>query len=233
MTKTKGKGRYLWIPLLLAVVVIMYVGVFVFLWQVRTAVENARERGILLDLLNSYSELVGEYEELTGNDIDRSAAEMYRLLDMIDRIEMIITELNNQETVRNTDFLNEPITVEVTREVTVLEKLTDFSCIEELEAFLKEDDTNERLFLRADNTGVAKLTGVCEERAFQLRDRAIAEGKRLETEILSYVECVRYSYDMSNVDGNDGHYINKAVIGNGVYYIEPSTDRIWLAYYLD
>jgi hypothetical protein len=111
----------------------------------------------------------------------------------------------------------------------------DWDSVDELRAWLEYDDVP--LVLTADGSGNIKFNGQCEDEAFQARDRAYDAGKRLDTEILSRAECVRYrEYLLGNVyllGPHDGHYLNKAVIGNEVWYVQASTDKIWKAYNLD
>jgi len=135
-----------------------------------------------------------------------------------------------------------PVEVEkiiyVDKEVEYVDKeLSPFSSVDELEQFLLGDDTDIHIFLTADSDGVVTYDGQCEDFAFQLRDRAKEIGKLLETETMTKAECVKYRQyideDISVLGANDGHYINKAVIGNEVWFVEPGNDRIWLAYYLD
>lgn len=106
--------------------------------------------------------------------------------------------------------------------------------MEELQAFLDNDDTNEvlRLVCRP-GTGLVELNNQCEDRAFNLRARASEIGKRLETESLTRTEYIKYYGDNGGLGVNDGHIINKAIIGNEIWFVEPSTDRVWLVYYLD
>ena len=112
---------------------------------------------------------------------------------------------------------------------------SDWESTEELKAWLEYDDAP--LILIADENGVVNFNGQCEDIAFQARDRAYDAGKRLDTEILTRQECITYQkYLPGNVyqlGVNDGHYLNKAVIGNEVWFVQADTDKIWLAWYLD
>ena len=113
-------------------------------------------------------------------------------------------------------------------------QLSDWESVEELNTFL--DLSIIRLvFISGDS-----FDGQCEDAAFALRDAAERQGKRLETEILTRAECYRYQehldipYEMIwALRQNDGHVICKAVIGNEIWFIEPSNDNYWLAYFLD
>jgi hypothetical protein len=117
--------------------------------------------------------------------------------------------------------------------VEVYKPLSDWDSLAELEAFLSQDTTDSHIYLIADENGVVKLTGNCEEVAFQLQGRAYEIGKRLDTEILTYAEYIKYCGTDGGMRINDGHYINKAVVGNEVWFVEPQSDKVWLAYYLD
>lgn len=107
------------------------------------------------------------------------------------------------------------------------DKEANWDSVEELKIFLEADDTDKCRWGE----------GQCEDVAFQLRDRAYEIGKRLETEIIDRYEFVEYqqylSGDVSNLGENDGHYICKAIIENSIYFVEPSNDKVWLAYDLD
>lgn len=126
---------------------------------------------------------------------------------------------------------------EIIIEKSVYKELSDWATLGELIDFLDEDDTDSRLILVANKDGVFKFNNQCEDVAFQLRGRAFNIGKRLETETLSRSESLKYAKhikgDVSGLGVNDGHLLVKAVVGNGVYFIEPSNDEVWLAYYLD
>jgi len=112
------------------------------------------------------------------------------------------------------------------------EKLHDWNSVEELKTFLEQDDTDRHINLIAGADGIIRFDGQCEDRAFQLRDRAEAIGKRLETEILDRNEY--YKWYRVWIPTNTYHVINKGVIGdNEWWYVEPSTDKIWLGVYLD
>ena len=112
---------------------------------------------------------------------------------------------------------------------------TDWQSVDELKAWLEYD--NAPLILKADASGVVKFNGRCEDVAFQARDRAYEVGKRLDTEIITRQETIKYqqylSGDVYKLGVNDGHYLNKAVVGNEVWFVQSDTDKIWLAYYLD
>lgn len=65
-----------------------------------------------------------------------------------------------------------------------------------------------------------------------MRAHAEAIGKRLETESLTRTEAIMY-FDMGHdLKAWDRHDICKARIGNEIWFIEPSTDLVFLAYYI-
>jgi hypothetical protein len=111
----------------------------------------------------------------------------------------------------------------------------DWESLGELKAWLAYDSTP--LVLLADKNGVINFNGQCEDVAFQARSRAYAVGKWLDTEILTRLECIQFdrylAFDPYEMGPNDGHYLNKAVIGNAIYYVDSGSDTVWLAYYLD
>ena len=78
-----------------------------------------------------------------------------------------------------------------------------FNSLEELQAWLAEDDTNQMEYCNEFN---------CIDFALQLQERALADGYILSTEVLP----VAY------------HWANIAVIGDVYYIIEPQDDRILL-----
>lgn len=130
------------------------------------------------------------------------------------------------------------IVEEVIKEIVVVEEvyrsLSDWLSIEELDDFLRTDNINDIRILVANQDGIINLNGQCEDFAFQLRERAESIGKRLDTEILNIYDYQRwYGNRPNNITAYDGHYICKAVIGNEVWFVEPSDDSRWLAYYLD
>ena len=141
------------------------------------------------------------------------------------------------ETVIETKEVEVTKEVQVEKIVEVYRDLGDFTSWLELTNFLVDDDTDDILFLTAGKDGIIQFNGQCEDYAFQLRNRAKLAGKYLDTEILTWAECYKYrNYlggDISSLGANDGHYINKAVIGNKVWYIEPQNDNIWHVYNLD
>lgn len=110
--------------------------------------------------------------------------------------------------------------------------LEDWDSPEELQAFLAQDDTDSHIVLRCNSQGIAKLNGICEDRAFQLRDNAMAQGKYLSVFPLDRTEYHKW-YGVW-LKSNQYHMICGAKVGdNEFWYIEPGNDKCWLAQYLD
>jgi hypothetical protein len=125
-------------------------------------------------------------------------------------------------------YIYEPVSV--VKEVPAV--LSDWGTLEELEAFLAEDNTNNHIYLTAGGDGVVQLKGQCEDAAIQLMDNAAIAGKRLSFVPLAPSEYKKW-YGVYP-GANAYHVICGALVGsNEFYYIEPSTDKIWLAQYLD
>ena len=116
-------------------------------------------------------------------------------------------------------------------EIEVPVKLEDWESVEELEAFLKADNTDSHIYLKAGGDGVIKFDGQCEDVAIQLRDRAMAEGKHLEVVPLHRAEYLKWYNE--EIEVGRYHAICMAIIGNEFWYVEPSDDRCWRALYLD
>jgi len=107
--------------------------------------------------------------------------------------------------------------------------LRDWESVLELECFLALDHAP--LVLTAGPDGLVRIDGYgqCEEVAFQLRDRAEVWGRRLETELLTKFEIRQYY----NISTPNYHMINKAIIGNEIWYVDKSFDKMWHVGYLD
>jgi hypothetical protein len=134
-------------------------------------------------------------------------------------------------------YIEKPVYVEieksiyVEREVEVPVMLKDWNSVEELEEFLANDDTEEHIILTAGSDGKINFDGQCEDFALQLRDRAMAINKYLSV-IALHPEEYRKWYG-KQLKSNEYHAICMARIGNEFWYIEPATDKHWLALYLD
>jgi hypothetical protein len=125
--------------------------------------------------------------------------------------------------------VEKPVYIE--REIEVPIRLKDWDSLEQLEEFLKNDDTDQHIILTADSGGKVNFNGQCEDYALQLRDRAMTIGRYLSVEILDPKEYEKW-YGLP-LKSNDYHAICMARIGNEFWYIEPQTDKHWLALHLD
>ena len=105
--------------------------------------------------------------------------------------------------------------------------LKDWESVLELECFLALDHAP--LVIIAGPDGHIRLDGYCEDIAFQLRDRAEVWGRRLETELLTKFEVRQYYYISTPYD----HMINKAIIGNEIWFVDKAYDKMWHVGYLD
>ena len=106
---------------------------------------------------------------------------------------------------------------EVIKEV-IVEKpieLREFTSLEELKAWLVEDDTDEYVYLVAGEDGVLRTSDKydCDDYALQLQRRAAKSGFLMSATIIE--------------KQGKSHMINLAIIGNDIYYIEPQTDQVW------
>jgi len=157
-------------------------------------------------------------------------------------------EAQTTEPIVETQYIDRPVyievvsppdtiiqTVEVIKEVETIKykSLQPFKSLEDLQAFLLEDNTDSLIILVADSSGKVALSGFCEDRAFQLQDQAAVLGNKLETEILTRSEYTKHYGNTGGLGINDGHMICKAIIGNTVYFIDPATDEVWTNWSLD
>ena len=124
------------------------------------------------------------------------------------------------------------IPVYKTIEVVQYKVLSDWTSLEELQAFLVNDNTDSVVQLVANSNGVVTFNNQCEDKAIQLMDNATEAGKRLSFVPICPVEYQKW-YGTYPGD-NNYHAICGALVGdNEFYYVEPSDDKVWLAQYLD
>ena len=126
-------------------------------------------------------------------------------------IEKVVTVTETVEVIRG-----------IVKEVPV--RLTDWE-LDELRAFLEQDDTDSVVYLTPDKDGVFKFANRCEVFALQLIDRVAEQGKRLFFVPLHRMEYYKW-YNKTLKEGSY-HAVCGAIIGNEFWYIEPSTDRCW------
>jgi hypothetical protein len=113
--------------------------------------------------------------------------------------------------------------------VEALAGLAEFESLPKLQEFV--NDYCPTIRLQADESGQIQINNQCEDIAIGLRDKALKVGRLLETEILIQSEVLKYYPAEFRPDAP--HMICKAIIGNEVYFIEPATRTVWMAYYLD
>lgn len=128
------------------------------------------------------------------------------------------------EVVKEVEVIKE---VEVVKEVPI--KLRHFESVQELKDWLQQVDGQIRL--RANSDGIIHLRGACEDVAMYLQDRAIEDGYKMSIEVLSRDEYHRWYGDW--LDEGRLHAVNSTIIGNEFWFIDFSSDKVWLAAYLD
>ena len=110
-------------------------------------------------------------------------------------------------------YINREVIKEVMGEKPI--ELCEFPSVDELEAWLAEDDTDEYVYLVAGEDGVCRESDKydCDDYALQLQSRAAKSGFLISVTIIE--------------KQGKPHMINLASIGNDIYYIEPQADRVW------
>lgn len=124
-----------------------------------------------------------------------------------------------EETITETEY------VDVVRTAPV--KLRNFEDLEELERWLRGRNNNTTVrFQQAD------MVLDCDDYALEMQRKALEDGYIMSFEIIGRSE---YNELFKNTlpPGQSLHAINLAIIDNSVYYIEPQTDEIILAAYMD
>jgi hypothetical protein len=110
----------------------------------------------------------------------------------------------------------------------VNDKLRDFESTDELKAFLEQSDVDQCVYL----TSGQELTSYdCEDYAKALRNEAHTKGFHMNIQIVWHYR--RPDTGEVITRRNEGHALNSTIIGNEMYFVEPSTDEYWLAAYLD
>lgn len=103
------------------------------------------------------------------------------------------------------------------------QELRDWDNLLELEVFLALYDEPIEM------VSGEELNKQCENIAFQLRDKAREWGRNLDVEILTPQEYRKYYGKYAGVH----HAINKAVIGNEMWYVDWLENKVWHALNLD
>ena len=107
-------------------------------------------------------------------------------------------------------------------------ELRNFNDLEELEQWLVAVDTNT-------TTVYFQSPGViidCDDYALALQSKALTNGYIMSFEVISRNEY-NAIFKSQLPSGQSLHAINLAIIGNSAYYIEPQTDEVTFAVYLD
>ena len=118
--------------------------------------------------------------------------------------------LNNSSPV----YADSGVVLEVMAEEPI--ELREFASLEELKAWLAEDDTDECVHLVVGEDGVSRLLDVkydCDDYAIRLQRQAARSGFLMSVAIIE--------------EQGKPHMINLACISNDIYYIEPQTDEVW------
>lgn len=104
--------------------------------------------------------------------------------------------------------------------VTCNATLVDWTSLEELDAWMKQDHTP------------LYIPNGCLDSALEARDNAERIGKRLETESLTRYEYVKYYNKPFRGDWNDVHVVNKAYVisEHKYYFVDVPLDKRWYGY---
>lgn len=111
-----------------------------------------------------------------------------------------------------TEYVTDLVVKYEIKEVPV--QLRSFKGIEEMEEFLDERDTTIR-FTFGGGEMIDLLDYDCDDFARALRDDAHAKGFHMNFQIV------------------ENHALNSTIIGNEIYFIEPSTHEYWVAAVVD
>lgn len=110
-------------------------------------------------------------------------------------------------------------------EVVKLQQLQNFSSLEELTKWVNQ--YNAPVVIVADSDGTVRFNNRCGLVAQQMQAQAMKEGYLVNVEIIGSTEYQKWYGEP--LPYNVTHAVLSAIIGNEVYYIEPSTKKIWLA----
>ena len=121
-------------------------------------------------------------------------------------------------------IVTEEVSVVVTKEVPV--QFRRFDSERELAEFLEQDDTDRVIRF----VGVADFNNYdCDDRAEALQIRALEQGFLMSQQLI--IDGKLYGVKVS--DFTERHMGNLTVVGDDIYYIEPSTDEFCLVTALD
>jgi hypothetical protein len=106
----------------------------------------------------------------------------------------------------------------------------DWASLNELYTFLQENNNPEDMVIMADRFGVVSFTGACESLAIGLRDRAEAEGYRLNLMLMDKATYQKHLGIYGPVV-NESHMVCLAYVAqeHAYYIIEPASNSVWMA----
>lgn len=132
---------------------------------------------------------------------------------VITQTETLVQTVTEYQTVEKIVHVDKPVVEYVDKIVEVPRESRNFNSVEELEQWL----SNIIWFKQADFD--------CDDFAFQLQDRALNDGYKLNVELIQSSEYNRL-FKKAKLRPNKIHAINLALIGNKAYYIEPQNYEI-------
>ena len=131
--------------------------------------------------------------------------------------------------------LTAPLPLPITGDVFSLGKegsgLEQFPSKEALVEWLAQDDTDEHLIMIANEKGEINFEGACEDYALQLQERALTDGYKMS--FLFVTKGSMWELFRTRIPRGQAHAMNLTVIGNYIYAIEPTNDKITHIGYLD
>jgi hypothetical protein len=126
-------------------------------------------------------------------------------------------------------YLEKPVTEVkyVERVESVPVELHNFSDLKELKQWLKDKSNVMTVWFQSPDTIID-----CDDYALALQNKALVDGYIISFEIIGESEYNEL-FTTPLPPSQSLHAINLAIIGNSAYYIEPQTDEIVFAAYLD
>lgn len=125
-----------------------------------------------------------------------------------------------------TEYVEVPVEVPVEVEVEVPQKLRRFDSVEELEDWLEQNPVDHTKFIYDHGLGD------CDDYALELVEDAKLDGFEMWFQVLHHPYRQPITDKLLTKKSAD-HAVCSVIISDEVYYIEPQTDEIWLAGYID
>ena len=135
---------------------------------------------------------------------------------VITQTETLVQTVTEYQTVEKIVYVDKPVVEYVDKIIEVAKELRNFSSLQELEQWLNKGKSTIQ-FKQPDFD--------CDDFAFQLQDRALNDGYKLNVELIQSSEYNRL-FKKAKLRPNKIHAINSALIGNKAYYIEPQNYEI-------